>query len=213
VHSATGKPAEAEAEYRKALALYQKLADDNPAVTDFRVRMAYALTNLADAVRSLRRSAEARDGYDRAIALMERLVADDPTTAGNRTFVAWSLRRRGRARRDLGDPAGAAADARRALGMYEALPSRSGDNWFETACCHAALCGLSGHEGAGVSAAEAADEAARAIAALSRATGLGYQYAHAWRTEPALDPLRSRDDFRLLMMDVVFPAESFAVAR
>ena len=28
----TGKPAEAEAEYRQAMALYQKLADDDPAV-------------------------------------------------------------------------------------------------------------------------------------------------------------------------------------
>ena len=28
------KPSEAEAEYRKALAILQKLADDNPAVTD-----------------------------------------------------------------------------------------------------------------------------------------------------------------------------------
>ena len=34
----TGKPTEAEAEYRQALAIHQKLADDNPAVTDFRSR-------------------------------------------------------------------------------------------------------------------------------------------------------------------------------
>jgi eukaryotic-like serine/threonine-protein kinase len=36
----TGKPSEAEAEDRKALAIQQKLADDNPAVTDFRSRLA-----------------------------------------------------------------------------------------------------------------------------------------------------------------------------
>jgi len=29
------------------------------------------------------------------------------------------------------------------------------------------------------------------------------------RIESALDPLRSRDDFRLLMMDLAFPAEPF----
>ena len=38
--SQTGKLAEAEAEHRKALALYQKLADDNPAVTEFRNSLA-----------------------------------------------------------------------------------------------------------------------------------------------------------------------------
>jgi len=32
----------------------------------------------------------------------------------------------------------------------------------------------------------------------------------AVRTEPALDPLRDRPDFRLLMMDLATPAEPFA---
>jgi hypothetical protein len=63
-----------------------------------------------------------------------------------------------------------------------------------------------------VSAALAKDEAARAIAAMNRAAGFVYRYTHAWRTDSALDPLRSRDDFRLLMMDVAFPSEPFAVA-
>jgi hypothetical protein len=172
--------------------------------------MAWALTNLADAVRSLGRAAEARDGYERAIVLQEQLAPEDTTTPGLQSLLPSSLRRRGLARRDLGDTVGAAADARHALRMFEALSSRDGGDWFQTACCHAALCGLSGHDGAGVSAAEAVDEAARAIAALSRAAGLGYRDAHAWRTDSALDPLRSRDDFRLLMMDVSFPAEPFA---
>jgi serine/threonine protein kinase/tetratricopeptide (TPR) repeat protein len=205
-----GKPTEAEAEYRKALALYQKLADDNPKVPRYRLGMASALTSLADAVRLLGRAAEARDGYERAIDLQEHVAPEDTTNPWFRTLLPWSLRRRGLARRDLGDNAGAAADARRALVLYHALPPRDGDDWFERACCHAALCGLSGHDGGGVSAAEADVEAARAIAALSRAASLGHWDAHAWRTDTALAPLRSRDDFRLLMMDVSVPAEPFA---
>jgi eukaryotic-like serine/threonine-protein kinase len=47
----------------------------------------------------------------------------------------------------------------------------------------------------------------------SRAAGMGYRNAHASWTESALDPLRSRGDFRLLMMDVAFPSEPFAAAR
>ena len=46
-----------------------------------------------------------------------------------------------------------------------------------------------------------------------RAAGMGYQDAHARRTESALDPLRSRDDFLLLMRDQTFPAEPFTTAR
>ena len=42
----TGKAAEAEAEFREALALQQKLADDNPAVIDCRNRVAQSHMNL-----------------------------------------------------------------------------------------------------------------------------------------------------------------------
>ena len=64
-----------------------------------------------------------------------------------------------------------------------------------------------------MTAAEAENEAARAIAALKQAAGLGCRDVYRWRTDRALDELRSRDDFRLLMMDVSFPAEPFATPR
>ena len=51
------------------------------------------------------------------------------------------------------------------------------------------------------------------MALFSMAISLGYRTAAAYRTEDALDPLRGRDDFKLLMMDRVMPAEPFAAAR
>jgi hypothetical protein len=39
---------------------------------------------------------------------------------------------------------------------------------------------------------------------------MGCRNADAFRTESALDPLRDRPDFRLLLMDVAFPAEPFS---
>ncbi len=123
---------------------------------------------------------------------------------------AYSLRRRGLARRDTGDPAGAAADARRALALYDSLPARSGNEWFETACCHAALAGLTKRDGSGVSAADAASEAEMAIALLVKAVTMGYRDRHASTTESALDPHRNRPDFQHLTMDPVMPAEPFA---
>jgi hypothetical protein len=35
----------------------------------------------------------------------------------------------------------------------------------------------------------------------------------AYRKDGGLDPLRRRDDFKILMMDVAMPAEPFAAAR
>jgi eukaryotic-like serine/threonine-protein kinase len=207
-----GKQAEAEAQCRTAVAILQKLADESPAVTLFRERLAYALNGLGDAVRSLGRSAEAKDLYERAIALEDSRGQHDPATAELRYFLVCSLRRRGMALRDLGDPASAAAAVRRALGFCDGPPPRSAWEMYEPemAFCHAALAGLAGQFASGVSAAEGEIEAATAMEWLGRAVAIGYRNASQVRFESALDPLRSRDDFRALAMDLAFPAEPFA---
>jgi hypothetical protein len=58
-----------------------------------------------------------------------------------------------------------------------------------------------------------ASEADAAVALLQKAVGLGYRGADAFGTEDALDPLRGRDDFKRLMMDLAMPADPFAAAR
>jgi serine/threonine-protein kinase len=206
----TGKPSEAEAESRRGLAIREKLAADNPKVPDHRDFVAGSHNNLSVILRRLGRPAEAKGGCDQAIALREALVREVPKVPRYRSLLANSYRRRGLARGDLGEFAGAAADARRAMALWEGLPSRTGEEWFETACARAALAGLVGRAGSGVSAAEAVTEADIALALLRRAAAMGYRSPDACRTEDALDPLRGRDDFRLLMMDLEFPPEPFA---
>ncbi|MGO9465621.1 MAG: tetratricopeptide repeat protein [Isosphaeraceae bacterium] len=208
--SQAGRSSEAESEDRSAAAIYRELAGRSPKVPSYSDGLASALTNLGDVLRLRGRMAEARDAYDQAIALRERLVAEHPKTPSYRSKLAGSLRRRGLARRDLGHPAGAAADVRRVLEIFDGLPTRSREEWYETACCHAAMAGLAATAGSGVSASQAASESDAAIALLKKAVGLGYRHADAVRTEPALDPLRKRADFRLLMMDLAIPAEPFA---
>ena len=122
--------------------------------------LAGALYYLGDVIRTLGRPAEAREHYDRAIAIHERLVKESPNP-WYRSLLANSLRRRGLALRELGDLAGGAADTRRALGLFDGLKSRSGEERFGTACCRAALAGLAGRDGAGVSAEEGKAEVDR----------------------------------------------------
>jgi eukaryotic-like serine/threonine-protein kinase len=205
--STMARSAEAAAEYRAAMAIYGKLAGDNPKVPDFRNGLATSHTVLSEALRRLGRPAEAKDACDRAIAIREALVKEVPKVPLYRSHLAYSFRRRGLARGDLGDPAGAAADARRAAALWEGLSSRMDAEWFETACCHAALAGLAGREGSGVSAAEAVTEADTAIVLIRKAIEMGYRAVNVYRTEDALDPLRSRDDFKLLVMDLAFPQQ------
>ena len=42
---------------------------------------------------------------------------------------------------------------------------------------------------------------------------MGFRDPDMFRTEASLDLLRDRPDFRLLMLDLAFPAEPFATGR
>ena len=46
--------------------------------------------------------------------------------------------------------------------------------------------------------------------ALRQAVAAGYRDFGSMRVNTDLDPLRDRDDFRLLMMDLAMPADPFA---
>jgi eukaryotic-like serine/threonine-protein kinase len=206
----TGKSSEAEAKYRQALAIYQKLADDNPKVPGHRDDAAGIRNHLGVALRRLGRQAEARELFERAVAIREELVREDAGTPGYRSGLAECYVNRGLARRAAGDVPGAAADFRRARGLFDALPSRTGEQWFRSASAHAAPAGLVGAAGSGLSAAEAGSEADAAMALLHKAVAMGYRGHYIYRNDDALDPLRHRADFRLLLMDLAMPAEPFA---
>jgi hypothetical protein len=88
--------------------------------------------------------------------------------------------------------------------LSEGAPPQSFWDLFEIemACCHAAIAGLAGRAGSGVSAAEGEAEAAKAMECLGRAVANGYRNANQFRIETALDPLRDRADFKKLMAEL-----------
>src|SRR5206468_1063079 len=110
-----------------------------------------------------------------AVALREALINEDSSTTGYRGGLTETFLNRGLTRRALGDLAGAAADVRRALAIDDALPLRTGVQWFVSACSHAALAGLAGGPGSNVSDTEAANEAEVAMVALHHAIDRGYR--------------------------------------
>jgi serine/threonine protein kinase/tetratricopeptide (TPR) repeat protein len=202
-----GKPKEAEAECRMSLAAFQALADESPGDAIVRDGVASSLIYLGDAVRSLGRPAEAKDEYERSIALIEPAVHQNPGGVWHRYMLACAIRRRGLSRLGFGDLAGAAADARRALAIYDGPGPWSVEDVFEMACCRAMLGGLAGRAGSGVSGAEGEDQAGKSMEWLRRAVAMGYRNPIELRLESALDPLRSRDDFQILLQDIAMPAQ------
>jgi eukaryotic-like serine/threonine-protein kinase len=94
--------------------------------------------------------------------------------------------------------------------LYDGMPSRSGAEWFETACCHAALASLAKR---GSSGASDSSEAKTAVALLAKAVAMDYRDPRPYRRDSALDPLRSTPDFRPILLDLAFPKDPFVRER
>ena len=205
-----GKRAEAEVECRKAQAIaesdYGQITRLSPSTTAHPAPMAFG--SLGDVVHSSGRTAEAKSFYDRAIALLEQRFKEEPLLAWAGYPIVYSMTvdstmRRGLTLRELGDHAEAAADTRQALRMCDGLPPLSGSDLFETACCHAALAGLAGRAGSGVSLQPSGEEeATKAMEWLGKEVANGYRNTNKLRIESALDPLRDRADFKKLMAEL-----------
>jgi hypothetical protein len=61
-----------------------------------------------------------------------------------------------------------------------------------------------------ISAPEASVEDDAAMALPHKAVVIGYRSLEAYRTADALEPLRDRDDFKLLLLDLAFLADPFS---
>jgi tetratricopeptide (TPR) repeat protein len=205
-----GKPAEALPDLESARSLLEDLARAGPTVPEYRDRLAAVLNAAGGALRDLGRPGEARDCHAQAVALAEALVSAYPKVPANRARLAEGLRWLAGLELAAGDAAGAVADARRAVGLLEGLPARDARQWFSLACAQATLAAAAGRDGPVPPTAHVSGLADRAIDDLRRAAAMGYRSPAAYRYEPALGPLRGRDDFRLLLLDLAFPADPFA---
>jgi serine/threonine-protein kinase len=203
----TGHPAQALAEFEQEWLIRNELARRGHA--GGRHLFANCETNKASTQLALGRPGEARTSCDRAMSILEGLFKAKPANTDYRSGLAESLLRSGQVRRSTSDAVGAAADWRRAIVLCEGLPPGSSEFALLEACCHAMLSGIAGVVGSDMTASDGAIEAERAMDVLRKVIATGYR-APALRTEAALDPLRDRPDFRLLMMDLAFPAEAFA---
>jgi eukaryotic-like serine/threonine-protein kinase len=205
----SGSPNESIAYFEREEAVWTTLADTNPTVPDYTHSLARCQVNTATILLRLGRPDEARTRCERALALCESLVDDHPNVREYPRVLALGLIRLGQARHAAGDIVGASADWSRAVALVKKVTVPDGELIFIDAVSHASLSVLAGVPGTGVSAVDRDAQCDQAISSLGRAATLGYRDPDKYRTETGLDPLRGRDDFRLLMMDLVMPADPF----
>jgi serine/threonine-protein kinase len=206
-----GRPAAALEASTKAMAIARTLVQAAPGFPLHQLDLAMWQCGVATSLQRLGRLEEAGADYRQATQILESLIKAHPTTGEYRAQLASSLTGLGWNELLAGDPARASVTLQRAVSFFEGIQVLAAESLYELACCQAGLSSLSGQAGSGISAESASAEADRAVDSLKKAAKMGYRNATAVQNQPRLDPIRARPNFHVLMMDLKFPAEPFAL--
>ncbi len=198
----TDRSAEALPSYRAALEIRQRLARENPAVTEYQEGLARTTFGYGLLLDSGGKRNEALELYRQAVEHERMVVATSPAASPPRRALAQQLAKLGDAERSVGRPAQALDDFREASELFDALPQPTPDDLYALATIHASRAGLAGQGTAELTEPERAQinrSAGAAVAAFSRAIDLGFEGHDRAKKDAALDPVRSREDFKKLM--------------
>lgn len=116
-----GRNDEARAEYQSALAIWEKLATDFPAVPMYHQGLAATQTNLGLLLTGLGQRSEAEAQYRSALALREKLIADFPAEPAYRQELGASHNNLGLLLKDLGQRQEGEEQYRKAVAIREKL--------------------------------------------------------------------------------------------
>jgi serine/threonine-protein kinase len=205
-----GKPAEALAAMQRSRAIRRKLVDSNPDVIQFQLDVAQSHNNTGWVLKQMGKPAEALQSVTQAIVILQRLTGANPEVTEPHEALAMNYEFLGGLLQHAGRCAEAVAALRKAVVIWERLPTRRPNAYYNQCCAHALLAGLSAEPASEMTAAEGQAEAVKAMLLLRRAVDAGYRKFSYIRTDPDLNALRSRPDFRHLIMDLEFPADPFA---
>jgi hypothetical protein len=140
------------------------------------------------------------------VAHREGLVRDHPGVRGYRNDLALSSAGLSGILRQLGRPAEAREPLRRAMALWQDNPQAGRVELYNLACAHAISSALIGPD----RPAERRAEGDRAMIALRQSVAAGFDDPMMMWQDGDLEPLRDREDFRLLVMDLAFPRDPFA---
>ena len=130
-----------------------------------------------------------------------KLFEADPSQHRN---LADGLRHHGIVLQKCGRPTQAVSAFQEGITVLEGLTSPRPVNVYDIACLQSLI------SGAADEAADGRAEADKAMESLRRAVTAGWTRADHMRIDTDLDPIRSRPDFQLLIMDLVWPVDPFA---
>jgi len=210
IHARAGRTAQARASREPALAVATSLADSHHCDLSIQNELALAYLDTAELLATTGQASETLPWLDKALAIQRKLVETEPSQQQYRMYLGDGLRHRGIVLQKCGRPAEAVLAFRDAIDVLEGLANPSPGDLYDIACCQSLLCGAAIEAGSGLTLAAARAEADKAIERLRRVISAGWSQAALMRFDTDLDPIRSRQDFQLLVMDLGWPADSFA---
>jgi serine/threonine-protein kinase len=191
--------------YHDALAIRERLANANPAVTEYQNDLAHSYFTLGQLQAERGQSAEAAQAYQRAIERQRLVIAVAPEGAEYLRLLGRQLARLGRAQRELGQPAAALRAYQEARAILEKLAPPTADDLYELACARAA-CGVLAAHGKKELTPKEQEQRARdgkaAVAALSKAVATGFRDVDRVRKDPELEDLRSQSALKAVLNDL-----------
>jgi serine/threonine-protein kinase len=205
----TGRRAQALAPYQEARALLEAIAQANPAVPEIGNDLARCYSQLGYVLSALGKPGEALDSSQKARTLREALVEANPSLTAYKSDLAVTLGLIGFLKREEGQFSEATTHFRRAIALLDGLPALTPEESYNLACRHAALATVADLPGSGVTAAEGRAASDLAMAELRRAASAGFRVLSLMAFDHDLDPLRSRPDFQMLVLDLSFPGDPF----
>jgi tetratricopeptide (TPR) repeat protein len=197
-----GRADEALPLFGRALMIREPLAAQNPAVIEYQEGLARVATETGHAQGRAARWKEATDMYRQAVDHERVVVATSPTALAPLRALARQLAGLGEAESNLGRPAQALDDLRQACTFWDRLRQPEADDLYELAKSRAACARLAARAKPKLSHSERDQverDSSAAVAAFSRAIDAGFENLGSARTDPALDALRARDDFKVQM--------------
>jgi serine/threonine protein kinase len=182
--------AQAAGSFRQALPIRAKLSRANPDNVKRRSDLVGTWHRLAEALEKLGRHGEALAAYQEVIGLHRLTCQQQPTIAQHRQWLGDRYLDQARVQRTLGQAAKAAATIRERQQLWPENPAE-----LYRAACELALC----IPAAGKKPPESCPIADQAMDALRQAIRHGFKDVERLQTNPELDPLRTRDDFKVLV--------------
>jgi serine/threonine-protein kinase len=204
IYRQVGRPDDSARRYTEARDLYDGLARENPTASSFRMELANAWNSLGVLDLAAGRIDQAVASLQRGCGLLEVLAREEQGFGSYHNLLTGNLFNLAAAQRAAGRPRDSLETYRRAAALLEGIEKPNGSAAYNLACCYARL-------GEGLApGAESEAALARAVTTLRRAIALGFRDLNHMNADSDLDPLRSRPDFQLLMLELAFPADPFA---